>query len=826
MSSRTLCARLRLSRSVSLLSLAAVTGLVSVNAQTPWESSKVRIVDGRLTYPADSEGNRIVDFSNAGYAGGDRAIPNVTRVVGSVTPSMAVAQINAAISQAGNLTSASNPGVVTFAAGTYNVGSTIIVDKPGIILRGAGASTIIKATAGGVILRVDGKTPSRYDWDEVATGTRVRITTPKVQVGSRTFQVANASLFKQGDEIIVDHPQTDAWVRAVDTGDNQGNRYWLPGSGAPGSIRYHRYVAKVEADTITLDAPVFNHLDSQYFDSTKPIDQQRSIYRSARNITVREVGVENLTVQGLSGQTRDAIIFRGVENCWIRGVTVSAFTRSGIYFTDGATRSTARECRVIDPSGGEDTGNWYHFFVERAQLILFDRCFARKARHAFISNGGTYDSGIVVLRSTVDDARGSSEMHRYWGQAMLFDACKAVNTASGEDVIQFYNRGHAGNPNISTVDDPGHGWSSVHSVIWGFDGGGTGRHFVQKPRTAQNYAIGVLNSPIRPSTVNPGSLGFIEGTGRAGLTPESLYEAQRNERLGGTTPPPAPSFTFSASPDSRTITQGISTTYTATVTAQNGFNAAVSLSVSGLPTGATASFSPTSITGGGSSTLTVSTTTSTPAGNYNVTINAVSGSITRSDTVALSITAVSAPDFGLTSTPTSRSVAQGGSGAFSITVGAQNGFTSLVSLTASGLPAGATATFAPTSVAGSGSSTLTVNVGASTAVGTYPLTVTGTAGALTRTLGLSLTVTSSNPDPVATPITLPFVKDGAGDFTWVFTDSTIKLFNSWNLTKLEINGVDYTNKWSSTLPPPAADGKYYIRYIGEFAWSHFEILKP
>jgi hypothetical protein len=628
----------------------ALIGLLSLgvfNALPAWQSEKVQIdANGRLSYPPDAEGNRIVDFSNAGYAGGNRPIPNVTRVVGSVTPSMTVAQINAAISQAGNLTSATNPGVVTFAAGTYNVGSTIIVDKPGIVLRGAGASTIIRATFGGVILRIDGRTPSRYDWDEAVAGTRVRITTPKVEVGSRSFQVANASLFERGDEIIVEHPQTDAWVRAIDTGDSQGNRYWLPGSGAPGAIRYHRYVESVDTstNTITIDAPVFNHLDGRFFDSNAPLTQQRSIYLSSRVITVREVGVENLTVQAQSGQTEDAIVFRGVENCWIRGVTVSGFVRSGIMFTDGATRSTARECRSIDPSGSESGGNWYNFCVERAQLILFDRCFARKSRHAFIANGGTYDSGIVVLRSTVDDARGSSEMHRYWGQGMLFDACRAVNTSSGRDTIQFYNRGHAGVnreiSDISTVSDPGHGWSAVHSVIWGFDGGGTARHFVQKPNTAQNYAIGMLNSPIRPSTVNPGPRGYIEGTGRAGLTPESLYEAQLNQRLSDLNPPP--SFTFSASPDSRSIAQGASTTYTAAVTAQNGFNAAVSLSVSGLPSGATASFSPASITGGGNSTLTVNTTTSTPTGTYTLTVNAVSGSITRSDTVALSVTAPSA----------------------------------------------------------------------------------------------------------------------------------------------------------------------------------------
>ncbi|MGC8825341.1 MAG: hypothetical protein ACP5PZ_12255, partial [Bacteroidales bacterium] len=46
--------------------------------------------------------------------------------------------------------------------------------------------------------------------------------------------------------------------------------------------------------------------------------------------------------------------------------------------------------------------------------------------------------------------------------------------------------------------------------------------------------------------------------------------------------------------------------------------------------------------------------------------------------------------------------------------------------------------------------------------------------------------------------------------------------NSWNMDKVEINGVDYTNKWSNSMPP-AIGGKWYIYYKGSYAWSHFEI---
>ena len=65
----------------------------------------------------------------------------------------------------------------------------------------------------------------------------------------------------------------------------------------------------------------------------------------------------------------------------------------------------------------------------------------------------------------------------------------------------------------------------------------------------------------------------------------------------------------------------------------------MNLSVSGLPTGATASFNPASVTTSGSSTLTVSTATTTPAGTYTLTITGTSGSLSHTATVTLVVNA-------------------------------------------------------------------------------------------------------------------------------------------------------------------------------------------
>src|SRR5450759_342700 len=196
-----------------------------------------------------------------------------------------------------------------------------------------------------------------------------------------------------------------------------------------------------------------------------------------------------------------------------------------------------------------------------------------------------------------------------------------------------------------------------------------------------------------------------------------------------------PDFTISATPASQTVAPGQVASYTATAGALNGFADTVPLPVSGLPAGASATFNPASMTGSGTATLQVSTSGGAPSGTSTLTITGTSGSLTHTTTVSL---VVAAPDFTLSVSPGSQSIRRGSATSYAVTVGALNGFTGLVVLSASGLPAGATASFTPASVAGSGSSTLRVSTSGSTPTGTYTLKITGTFGSLTHSASVQL----------------------------------------------------------------------------------------
>jgi hypothetical protein len=235
-----------------------------------------------------------------------------------------------------------------------------------------------------------------------------------------------------------------------------------------------------------------------------------------------------------------------------------------------------------------------------------------------------------------------------------------------------------------------------------------------------------------------------QGTYTANGTAYTIQLEFSNAANNCVLPPPAaagPDFSIAASPASQTVTQGGGTSYTATVTASGGFTGVVSFSVSGLPSGASASFNPTSVTGSGASTLSVSTSSTTPAGTYTVTITGTSGTLSHSTTVKLVVNPVGGvPDFTISVSPASLNVTRGNTGSYTVTIGAVNGFTGSVGLSVSGLGSRVTGTFSPTSVTGSGTSTISVTAARNASRGARTITITGVSGSLSHSTTATLNV--------------------------------------------------------------------------------------
>jgi hypothetical protein len=122
-------------------------------------------------------------------------------------------------------------------------------------------------------------------------------------------------------------------------------------------------------------------------------------------------------------------------------------------------------------------------------------------------------------------------------------------------------------------------------------------------------------------------------------------------------------------------------------------------------------------------------------------------------------------DFAIASAPSSVAVTAGGAGATMIATTISGSFNSAVSLSASGLPTGATASFSPTSVAapGSGSSTLTISAGASTAAGTYSVVVNGSGGGKTHSATITLTVSAAGGGTIQQLLGNPGFENGSSN---------------------------------------------------------------
>ena len=102
---------------------------------------------------------------------------------------------------------------------------------------------------------------------------------------------------------------------------------------------------------------------------------------------------------------------------------------------------------------------------------------------------------------------------------------------------------------------------------------------------------------------------------------------------------PAADFSISVTPASGSVVQGSAATPTVATTASGGDTETVSLAASGLPAGATAMFNPPSVTAGGSSVLTLSTTSATPPGTYPITITGTGTANVHTTTYTLTVTA-------------------------------------------------------------------------------------------------------------------------------------------------------------------------------------------
>ena len=512
--------------------LVAALAAPAATAQSGWSSEIVRPDgdQGRLVYVSDAEGNRVPDFSHAGYRAGGVGLPEVPTVE-TVVPVDGddTASIQAALDAVSALPANADSirGAVELAPGTYEVSGTLTVRTGGVVLRGAGdgddpsTNTILRRSGENQdpVVLVGKAEAGRGDALIRRKSGRLTasITDDVVEIGQTSFSVEGTDSYAAGDEIVVFHPATIGWINSVDGGGTASDNRWGVGDMP---IGYARTIVAVDGPVITVDAPMFARLVKSVSPSY--------IYLRERSDVIEEVGVESLRIdietQSTSDETqaRNALVLTLVENGWVRDVTALHFWHAGVS-VQNSRYVTVQDSRAIEPHSIVTGERRYNFEVAVSQLVLFQGNEASDARHAYVGNGQQLDSGIVFLDNTSSDASTSSEAHRRWGQGFLFDnhvEIGSTGTGTSDRRIHLGNRGDYGT---------GHGWSCANCVVWNAQMNGS-LVVVEKPPTAQNYAIGVQGNVSNVGPFLGNTLPYIEGTNRPGLDPRSLYLRQLADR--------------------------------------------------------------------------------------------------------------------------------------------------------------------------------------------------------------------------------------------------------------------------------------------------------
>ena len=487
-----------------------------------------------MGFTTDQERNRIPNFSYSGFQNGNSSTPPNTQIQITLQPCNGdcTAYIQQAVDVVGGFPIINGTrGAVLLSNGIWNISGTIVLKYSGVSLLGVGSgtdpntNTILQATGSSSQYAMVKIGANKINW--YLNSKNIYILDDEIPIGGRTIRAQDTQGLKVGDNIVLTYPANDNWLNLVDRGGTFTAPPWSAGFT---SIAYLRRIIMINrvTNTIIMDSPIFEKM-------TKSISNAYITPFDDSGIT-KNVIVSDLRLRILPSSTDPQdqnhaptnILIDGAEDVWVYKCVMTGFLRSGIsIFT--SSQVTVSECFSIEPIGVSVENNFYNYCVERgAQNILFKNNYASGGRHHYIVNGMTLSSGIVFLNNTSFYPSSQDEAHRQWSTGILYDNHK-TRVGGNYATVGLYSRGRFGTS---------HGWSCAHCVLWNSqfllpDGSVGGGVMVQKPPSAQNYAIGntlSIASGQKPPCPFPGSTGWVETISNLDMV--SLYDTQLTNRLG------------------------------------------------------------------------------------------------------------------------------------------------------------------------------------------------------------------------------------------------------------------------------------------------------
>jgi hypothetical protein len=334
-----------------------------------------------LIYETDASGNRIPDFSHAGYQGGGVPLPFDVEVapvfnfsLGSTSSDLQVLLSHVASQP---ITTTGFRGIIQFEAGTYNLPNVVTVSSPGVIFRGAGSDhngTVL--LIGDNAFFVNNGGPSQV--------TSLVDIINFVPTGSHRLYLVNTTFFAVGDLVVVLLYIDDAWKAAAQT---------TVGESLPASYSVTRYITIVTTDYIEVEAPI-------YYNIFTGAVAKLSDYR------LRNIGWANLRVVRPSGNPNLGVFIDahgGIIDVFVKNVVTeyvgTLFQGSGFL----SRRFTFEDCvALFNPIiTGYDPDIRQMFRTYQLSQVFIHRCHAVYGR-AFFGIQATFTGSAIVVSHCSD----------------------------------------------------------------------------------------------------------------------------------------------------------------------------------------------------------------------------------------------------------------------------------------------------------------------------------------------------------------------------------------------------------------------------------------
>lgn len=480
--------------------------------------------NGKLIYKTTASGDKVMDFSSAGYMGGGVALPVVPTTL-TVKPSPGVdatKSIQDAIDAIAAMPLKNGfRGAVQLAAGTFTCKGTITISASGVVIRGSGSG------AGGTTILMTGDKHSAVvisdrgnyknsEAEKRINGVSAKITNAYVPSGAAGFDVDDASQFLAGDMIAIHRPVTDSWVHfmGMDNLVRDGKpQTWIGKSRSEVTVRQ---ITAISGNRISINIPLSDSYNAVYLNPPGTI-----VRKISTDHRITQVGIENLHVQcpplevDYGHAPYSGIRIEG-DNCWVKDVyfeeTMNTTTLAGNHIT-------MQQVKVTHTFPNLGASKPTDFSIEGSGNLI-DRCEVTGGNTYFVWTGSLITGPNVILNSIFRGHGSRIQPHQRWSTGLLVDNCVVPDGG-----IDFMNRGVAGS---------GHGWTMGWAVAWNCI---AKTYIIQNPPGAMNWAIGCKGTREKTARLFDSSPILDEGifdSHGIPVAPQSLYLAQLAERLGQT----------------------------------------------------------------------------------------------------------------------------------------------------------------------------------------------------------------------------------------------------------------------------------------------------